>query len=961
MDKKLYFEITNITLLRTIVEVLDKANEDIRWNFSINNPIVSEIICKTTTKNCFIKSNFTCEFIKELYIGNNINNLEIIINVKKLLNILKSLDKYDSKLKFYIWNKKNYSSDSDYLSNKINSNDSINTLIIEICYINEEDNLDTEEENNKSKTKSKSKKSIQVKKILKDKKFELEILYPSQTEKQIAKINFDKKIKIPNNKFQKTCKDLGILFDYVKIISNDKKLIFSCNNANCMGINEFKYDNEVQLENINVNLNTINGTYSLSDINIFSKLSDISNDFYFQIKNNFILECNYKFNKLGFMDIIYVPIREDETISDGIYIDTNTDNINDNNNLSGKLFFLEINQVYLFKLLCECTEKIINEPIWKIGMDKNSNIYIHMLCNNTSKNINVEYKIKNIFSSNSTLMNGIIELGINLDKLNDVLKTVDKTNTILFYVDKNDKYNLVVEIKNNKNQKNIYKIKLLNIENNSVKNKKDFVKKVIIDSNEFYKICREINSIGEIIKLDCGTKEINFSCMDDTKYINTYKANTEYITIINNDEKEEDTENKNTKIECAYEIKDLILFSKLSNFMKDFKLLICKDGTLNIKSNLFGNSINLTNIEDIETDKIEKQDNNQDELIDFGFIKIEYMSKCKEEIPKTDKKMLNSDIKITDDKMLFFKFKNINFIKNIIDTIDKLVSDVDWCFTTKIEPQIEKESDNESNYNSDSDNSIKKTVGLEIICTDISKTLYVKTKLTDLLFKSYYCKKENFRFAMNIETFNKILKLTDKNDLAVYCYIDSSDLDNLLIRFKNNGKKNKKIFKIPLQILNPETKPPITLNFEKKISIDVLKFHDVCKKINNNCQFIEIKCDNDKIDFNCVGDNKGTIPYDNTYDENLEIINLNDDETVGIYETKNILLFSKLSSITKDFSLFMKNNFALTSIYSFEEYGTITTILSPINEEHINNVSYDYSDDEDDVDLIEMSGNLLDF
>ena len=57
----------------------------------------------------------------------------------------------------------------------------------------------------------------------------------------------------------------------------------------------------------------------------------------------------------------------------------------------------------------------------------------------------------------------------------------------------------------------------------------------------------------------------------------------------------------------------------------------------------------------------------------------------------------------------------------------------------------------------------------------------------------------------------------------------------------------------------------------------------------------------------------------------------------------------------------MKNNFALTTIYSFGDYGSVTTILSPVNEEHINNLSFNYSDDEDDIDLIELNNNIMDF
>jgi hypothetical protein len=48
----------------------------------------------------------------------------------------------------------------------------------------------------------------------------------------------------------------------------------------------------------------------------------------------------------------------------------------------------------------------------------------------------------------------------------------------------------------------------------------------------------------------------------------------------------------------------------------------------------------------------------------------------------------------------------------------------------------------------------------------------------------------------------------------------------------------------------------------------------------------------------------------------------------------------------------MKNDFALTIIYTIATLGTITIALSPIKEENIKNISYSYSDDEDDIDVI---------
>ena len=130
--------------------------------------------------------------------------------------------------------------------------------------------------------------------------------------------------------------------------------------------------------------------------------------------------------------------------------------------------------------------------------------------------------------------------------------------------------------------------------------------------------------------------------------------------------------------------------------------------------------------------------------------------------------------------------------------------------------------------------------------------------------------------------------------------------------------------------------------------------------INNNSLFIKIECDGEKLIFKCVGDKEGILTLDNDDDESLDIINLDKNKVEGVYELKNILMFSKLSTITEEFSFYMKNNFALTSIYNFGNCGSISVILSPSSEEYINNQQYDYSDDEDDVELLNNNSTILD-
>ena len=54
-----------------------------------------------------------------------------------------------------------------------------------------------------------------------------------------------------------------------------------------------------------------------------------------------------------------------------------------------------------------------------------------------------------------------------------------------------------------------------------------------------------------------------------------------------------------------------------------------------------------------------------------------------------------------------------------------------------------------------------------------------------------------------------------------------------------------------------------------------------------------------------------------------------------MYEIKNIQLFSKCINLSKDFAIYMKQNFALIAIYTIEDIGNISVAFSPIQEEDL--------------------------
>ena len=938
----LYFEITDINVIKNIFVALNTNIEVCRLIITKNiSQTELEITGLNLTRTFYFKSKLNNNLIKKCIFDGDKIELELI--PLDLVNILKSYDSTDNLFLFYICtnNKKNM-----FIEFKNICDNDIKTEI--------SSDTDTDTENNKQiKKTKKTKKTKKSTNIIKEKKFSLNVGYPIYPEKQISKINFDKKITMNVKKFHKICKDMNVLFKNVKIISkNNKSLCFSYDTSKCDGLVKLNYDeSNVILENLNKQkLNNVGGVYCADDIVGFSKLCDITTKYNFSIKNNYFLESTYTVGKYGKIFITHIPLKEEivkNSISYNCVEVDNIDNSDDFDNIDNlsnkdikmetkknkktindKIIYVEIDKIELFKNLCECIEKIITEPIFKLTT-KDDEMEINIIFTSNSKNINGNIRIRNIFGRYKKLTNQI-NLGIGLKHLNDILKTIDKTNKIVLSIDPNDKHNLTVQIKNNVKSdddielKRIYKIKLLNVEDVESSNDTklfNYKCKISLESDDFFKICKDINAIGEEIKIYYDNKNLIFSSMGECKYANIIKKDNNLINIENNGLENDADENIFKKIINEFEIKDIMTFSKLSTHMGKFNINLSSDGRFTI---------------------------NSDFLETCGTITLQYLSKNICDIIPNDKNMIKSDVEKMEDKLLFFKLKKINFMKNIVDTLDKMVTDVEWIFTS-----------NKNIKDNDGDNNL--FVGLEITCTDPSKTLYVKTKLTDELFKLYYCKKKIFKFGMNLEYYNKILKMTEKNDIAIYCYIEKNNPSNMIVRFKNPEKENKKIFKIPLQIIDTtKDNTQLSLGFEKKITLNPDSLFSKCKMISNNSQFVKIECDKNKLSFKCVGDKEGITTLDSTDDSNLEIINLNENTIECIYEIKNILLFSRLVSITEEFSFYMKNNFPLTSIFNFGDYGSVSVMLSPVNEEHISNKDYNYSDDEDDIELLNINSNILD-
>ncbi len=247
--------------------------------------------------------------------------------------------------------------------------------------------------------------------------------------------------------------------------------------------------------------------------------------------------------------------------------------------------------------------------------------------------------------------------------------------------------------------------------------------------------------------------------------------------------------------------------------------------------------------------------------------------------------------------------------------------------------------------------------GLLIATADPSRTIFIKIRLLSNEFTEYYCKYEKLELGISLINLYKLLKSVDKDD-TLTMYVEENDKQNLIMEIDNQNKKVKHWYKLKLMDLEPSQKKPSQVDFDVKITMPSAEFHKLCREMSNIAEYIEIKCTSKCIQFTCKGDcaERSTIYKSEEGGLNISSEGKKTNNIVqGIFELKNIILFTKCASLCNDIQIYMKNDFALTIVYTIATLGTITIAISPIREDNIKNISYTYSDDEDDIEIIDDS------
>lgn len=288
--------------------------------------------------------------------------------------------------------------------------------------------------------------------------------------------------------------------------------------------------------------------------------------------------------------------------------------------------------------------------------------------------------------------------------------------------------------------------------------------------------------------------------------------------------------------------------------------------------------------------------------------------------------------------ILYLKTLYVSPFKTLTEVLSGVLTETTWIFTSQT---------------SDKD----KFCGLEIATADASKSIFIRVKLSGADFTEYYCKYEKFELGISLNNLYKLLKSVDKDDI-LSMYVEEMDKQNLIMEIDNNDKKCKSYYKLKLMDLDQKYKKQTSTDFDIKITMPGNDFHKLCREMSNIAEYVEIKCTTKNIIFTCKGDCAERSTIFKSEEGGLNITNENKKNkniVQGVFELKNIVLFSKCTNLCTVIEIYMKNDFPLTIVYSVATLGTITIALTPVKEDNIKSISHDYSDEEIELDMTQLN------
>ena len=251
---------------------------------------------------------------------------------------------------------------------------------------------------------------------------------------------------------------------------------------------------------------------------------------------------------------------------------------------------------------------------------------------------------------------------------------------------------------------------------------------------------------------------------------------------------------------------------------------------------------------------------------------------------------------------------------------------------------------------------------MKITAIDPTKTVLINIKLEGTQFNKFVCKKKKISIGVNLTRFYKVIKTLNKNDILSLS-VDHENKNYLEIKIDCPEEKKTSIYNFKLLDLDEDKNNIPEISFDAVITMESQEFNKLCREMNNIADYVEMKCLADKIIFTCKGDftDRKTTYRTSTSasDDETILVSISHKSTTdktapqivqGIFQLKNLVLFSKCATLCNEIEIYLKNDFPVVIKYTVASLGVCHLCLVPISDESTRDSKYDeeaefYSDD----------------
>ena len=174
------------------------------------------------------------------------------------------------------------------------------------------------------------------------------------------------------------------------------------------------------------------------------------------------------------------------------------------------LFKCKTNEAYVLKILMELLHHTVKLACFQISP---TGIYLRMMDSNQKLLIDCHLKSENfnLFYLNPIVENQTINIGVNLNHFYKMLRSIKKRDSVVLYIEAGKTSDLGIKIiPKDFSRITISLIKIQTIENLEIELPTQYSNSILVSSNEFCKMCKDMISISSTIQVRAKKFQIGF-------------------------------------------------------------------------------------------------------------------------------------------------------------------------------------------------------------------------------------------------------------------------------------------------------------------------------------------------------------------------------------------------------------------------------------------------------------------